>query len=379
MQDTYFVQIQARRILKCLHNRDYTNLSVCPSYLLYTDEPNFWEAFGEMHSLFERFYTQAAEAPKELSLPMYAADIVGYGEILKGLHPLLDLPITLFAIGVASVWENNTLTVNVAEFKQVCKDLRCKNYTNPINWLAENGFTFTVWNGKTFGTKNKTFTLDYPDNPDLLIVLSVICNKLEKYMQSKAFVKGTRRAHNAWGLGQFVFLDPHIYADDIGELPPVKLNHLLGIANERYRNLICEIVDRFTQRGFGIHYSINPHGNSSCEVFDKKGKDTLNCIRLIDTIDGEGEEAIHFRLKLNHPDKYINKVEALPPHLKERFEKVWCQNCAEKCNRKIKYTLDGTAKVACGCDVFIFINPQITDLDILLNLFDAEQVARAQK
>jgi len=372
MQDTYYVQTQARRMLNRLHRRNYENTVICPQYLDGIDKSQFWDAFGELHNILELFFTQAIETPAALSLPLFTADKVGSSEIIKGLHPLLDLPITLFAMGVASIRENNVLIINVDEFKHVSKNLRYKNFSKAMNWLVGNGFTITEWNGKGFNNTNDTFVLDYPDNPSLLVVLSVIGRKLRLHMQTKIFMKKTRRAHNAWGLSQFVFLDPNIYADDSGELPPVSLEHLLDIAGESHRDIICTIADKFTQRGFMIQSTITPHDSIVCEICDKKGKSTLNHIRF-------DEDNIALRLKLNHPDKYIGIVENLPSHLKDRFEKIWCQNCAETCSRKIKYTLHGTNKIACGCEVFVFRNPTINDLDLFMELFDAEQSARAKK
>jgi hypothetical protein len=379
MQDTYYVQLQARRMLKRLHKRNYENININAKYLNGMDEAQFWEAFGELHDIYEHFYTQVVKSPTELSLPLYnIADKIGSKEIITGLHPLLDFPITLLAMGAASVLENNTLIVNIDEFRSIFKELRPKSYTKPINWLADNGFIFTEWNGKSFNPKSKTFVLDYPDNPNMLVVLSAMGARLKLHMQSKPFNKNTRRAHNAWGLSQFVYLAPHIYANEAAELPSVTLNHLLDIAGKPYSSLIKEITDRFIQRGFGIQNYID-HENISCVVCDMKNKDTLNRITLYDSKNNDGEKRFVLRLKLNHPGKYTDKIDTLPPHLKERFENVWCHNCAEKCNRKIKYRLNGDDKTACGCDVFNFNYPTVKDVDILMELFDVEQSVRITK
>jgi hypothetical protein len=75
----------------------------------------------------------------------------------------------------------------------------------------------------------------------------------------------------------------------------------------------------------------------------------------------------------------MEKIQTLPPHLYSAFADGHCGNCAEKCNRKIKYKLDGEEKCVCGCHAFIFNNPSADDITLLMELYDSEQNARVQK
>ncbi len=68
-------------------------------------------------------------------------------------------------------------------------------------------------------------------------------------------------------------------------------------------------------------------------------------------------------LKLKDMDRYIPEVEALPPALRERFERGGCLYCGfqgatrEFCKFRVRWTLDGRAHDACGFAVFTFANP----------------------
>jgi hypothetical protein len=146
---------------------------------------------------------------------------------------------------------------------------------------------------------------------------------------------------------------------------------------EEYAPVLREIVERFNARGYTLRFETAFLKN---RFYNEKGKDSLSYVLYGDYREGrEGNERLFLRLKLNQPDRYIGLIEKLPGHLKQPFINVWCGNCAEKCNRKIIYTLAGEPKTACGCFFFTFKEPTTEDLDALMELFDAEQVVRKEK
>jgi len=117
VKDTYYVQQQARRILKCLLKPDYSNLKVHSKYLNGINKAQFWEAFGELRRIFESYYTEAVKNPSNLSLPVYEIDKYRNmsNEAREGNTALLDFPKTLFAAGLCAKLNKNVWCNNCAE------------------------------------------------------------------------------------------------------------------------------------------------------------------------------------------------------------------------------------------------------------------------
>jgi hypothetical protein len=374
VQDIFYVQTQARRILKCLCRKDYKKANINSRYLNGINKTQFWDAFGELHSIFESYYTQAVKDPSHLSLPLYEIDKykIMSTQAREGDIALLDFPKTLFAIGQSSKINKNVLTVNNTAFKQILKNMGSKKLAVQITQLSEYGFIFTQWNGKAFPVKCETFELEYPDNKNILSVLLAIGDRLKQYMQVE-----TVNVNGLYKFERFVCLDPNLYAIDTCELPPKTLNYMLDVVGESYNDLLIKMVEKFEERDMELRFETVFLKN---RFFNKKGKDTLNHIVFGDYREGrDGNECLFLRLKLNHPEEYIEKINKLPKRLKESFENVWCSNCVQKCNKRITYTLDGKVKNACGCHFFMFKDPTIKDLDILMELYDYEQEVRIKK
>jgi hypothetical protein len=252
MQDIYYVQPNARRLLLCLYKKDYSNLPVHPRYLNGLDEPQFWDAFGELRDIFEDFYLQAVEHPENVSMPLYELNKYDWKskEAKAGHTALLSFPITLFALAVASIWENNVLIIDFTRFKEAIKAMKGSKVSEQIKRFCEYGFILSEWNGKKFSAECETFTLDYPDNPSMLMVIAAIGDKFAQYTKSQED-KQEKILNSHSGLGnieQLVQFDPNIYATDSGVLPPKTLS---GITKKTiFSRFWASCKKRFTASGF---------------------------------------------------------------------------------------------------------------------------------
>ena len=381
MQDIYYVQPNARRLLKCLHQKDYTNRPVNARYLNGLDEGQFWDAFGALRDIFEDFFVQAVERPEKISMPLYRLDEHDWKskEAKAGHTALLSFFIIFLALAAASRWEGNALTVTFTQFNEAVKKMKGSKKAEQIRRLYDYGFTFSEWDGKKFSAKCETFTLDYPDNPNVLAVVAAIGDKFAQYRQAQEErQEKILNSHSYLGnIEQFAQFDPNIYTTDSGVLPSKTLAHMMNTVGEANEKLLCAIVEKFKERGMEIHYGVSFIKN---DFYDKRSKDTLNNIGFGHYSIGVREnEPLALRIKLIRPSQYIEKIDALPPHLMERFEKVKCFNCSDRCTRKIKYVLNNKNKIACACETFVFVNINMDDLDMLMNLYDAEQLAKASK
>ena len=276
---------------------------------------------------------------------------------------LLFFPVALFAVAAVGG--------DIAAIRKFYSEHKCKYLPEQLNILIDFGFSFSNFDGKKL-PKEGNIDVYYEDNPDLLIVLSAISDKMNKKKQ----------AENISGLNMnlfepFICLAPGLFQNNSEVTPPKTLEHMAYTVGDENSAVLLKIADEFAKRGFTLKFESLFVKN---RFFNVKGKDSLNHIEYGDyrCFYVDGNEKLILRLKLNNPGAYVEKIETLPERLKTPFKNAWCGNCAETCNRKIKYEFDGDNKVACGCFSFAFTSPVSEEIDVLMELFDIEQEKRNQ-
>lgn len=372
MADEYYVQPQARRWQRCIH-KGHGSGGVSPAFLQGLDPQDFWQAYDAVRDLLLAYYAQAEQSPAALDLPCYAIDEHRNTspEARESAPALTWLAGTLVSLGIAGRAEGGALSVDPAALKEALKALRIKRLPQQVEWLGDHGFVFPEWMGKAFDRKAERLHVDFPDNPHALAVIAAMGAKASKHRAECPGVSGPTL------LEALIPMDPALFADDTASLPPKTFKRFLDMIDAKDRGIARDISQRMAARGLALRYDGLYLKN---RFHNAKGKDSLSHLEYGDYRNGrDGNETLTLRLKLNHPDAYIDQVAALPPHLKAQFADVWCGNCVENCNRRVTYTLEGEAKRACGCFAFAFRNPSAEDLDPLMALYDAEQEARKAK
>ncbi len=377
MSYPYYVQLQAHRILSCIWSGSYESHNVCPQYLQGLDEDRFWKACARIREIMTDYYTQAETAPAALDLPAF--EIEKYRNTTKearaGNAALLSFPCALLSLGASAVLDGDSMTVDISALRKFFSGIKGKYLPKQLNLLADYGFVFDPFS-KTL-PRTGTLRIFYPDNGDVLTVLSAMGDKLTRYLP--CYLSG--KPISGFGLGlleQFIFVTPGLFADNTENLPPKSLEHMAAVVGKEHAMSLTAIAEEFKKRGLTPEFDTAFLKN---RFVDEKGKDSLCYIEYGDykTIWQDGNEQLFLRLKLNHPDCYMDKIESLPPELFSTFTDVWCAGCAEKCNRRIVYQLGGEEKRACGCFFFSFKNPKPEDLPLLFELYDLEQEVRMDK
>ena len=368
--DSYYVQLQARRIHKCIYPESLPTGKVCLEYLGGLSDKSFWKACGDLRNLFADYYRQAEKDPASLNLPLFEMEKYRgcSTEGRAGNAALLNFPVALFAIAMCATVSNNILTADITELRKKYTELKGKGLPEQLRQLCDFGFVVEGFTGKL--SRKGEFVVHYPDNPDLLIVLTALGDKLSKYIPF--FLSQPAGCYCFRLFEQFIYLTPAIFRDSTERIPLKTLEHLASVVDN---DVLLYLVEEFSKRGLSLQIDAEFLKN---RFIDQKGKDTLNFIEYGDykSVYPITNESLALRLKLNNPDAYMGKIQALPLHLFSAFTVGHCGNCTEKCNRKIKYKLDGEDKCVCGCHAFIFNNPRADDVTLLMELYDLEQNAR---
>jgi len=377
MSDKYYVQTQARRILKCIYPDDLPQRRVCQKYLNGLSEKRFWKAVSELRNILMDYYSQAEKDPASLNLPLAEIDKfkIFSNEARNSHNSLFDFPNVLLSIGVCAKIKNNGLQAEISEVQKYYSELKSKKFSEQLNRLTDYGFLIDGIDGKKI-LKSGIIQIEYPDNHDMLTVVAAIGDKFSKY--KPYFFKQPKACISINLFEQFIYLTPGIFTDNSETLPLKTIEHMSAAVGKKYGEILLKIVSKFEEREMTLQFDAAFLKN---RFFNKKGKDTLNFIEFGDYKStfpfGNGKMVL--RLKLNNPDAYIEKIEKLPSHLQDVFANVWCGNCSEKCNYKIIFHLNGEEKRACGCFFFGFEVKSEKDLKLIMELHDLEQKARGKK
>ena len=369
-KDTYYIQIQARRMAKCVYPEDLPKGNVCPEYLWGLSEERFWGAVRELRNIFRDYYTRAEKDPASLNLPL--VDIEKYkngsGEVRNGYHALLNFPAALLSFAACAEFNRNTLSSDVSVVRQFFTGIRRKYLQEQITLLSEYGFLFDGLVRNKL-PKSGTLTVTYPDNDDVILVLAAMGDKFSKYFPY--LQKQPKKGMHLEALEQFIFVTPGVFADSKEVLPPKTLEHMTAVVGAENAKILVKTVEKFGERGLSFWIDTAFLKN---RFINQKGKDTLTHIEYGDykSIYPFSNERMNLRLKLNNPGDYIDRIESLPPNLYRSFTDVWCEECTETCRVKITYHLKGEEKHACGCFFFGFEPQSEEELDLLMDLYDLE-------
>lgn len=115
-------------------------------------------------------------------------------------------------------------------------------------------------------------------------------------------------------------------------------------------------------------------------LLSQTGKDSLNHFEYTDYRAGPGfEDQLVLRLKLNHPQRYIARIEQAPASVQAVFSQGRCAWCTEVCSRRISFTLHGVPRFCCGSSAFRFTDPSPEAIGWYQDLFLWEEEARRSK
>lgn len=152
-------------------------LKIHPDFLQRLSHEAFENAFREIGELFYQMYTDMAEEPQRFGLPLYRADEYDYfsnqaREVRSAPWRPFYLLFCLFACGD---FQANEFLVDTEAVRQINK---AKKTNVLLEALCDYGFVFEGIK-KYQLSSGEHLEIDYPDNRDVLTVLSVIARKVK--------------------------------------------------------------------------------------------------------------------------------------------------------------------------------------------------------
>lgn len=216
-------------------------------------------------------------------------------------------------------------------------------YAEILDKLSNYGFK------KAQGTSD-SFSITYPDNPDVLTVMSAL----------------------AAAGDNLIYGDPRIFISN-GKIPYEPEDVVRLIPEEHIRELVTSIIDLFRRNGylFSTKYEYNP-----AKIWIYKNKIAKPSVIM----NLERDSHIDIHLRLSHISEYQNILPSLSPGiLRQTLSGRDCIHCGYCRKTGPAFSYNGTDYVKCSviCAGFRYTSHQITpeDTDSLITLLKEELTA----
>ena len=148
------------------------NFVIHEDYLQEISEQDFRRAFGEVGVLFSKIYLDQAERPEDYGLPLYKEDECSYfskeaREVRSAPWKFFYFFLYLFAVGER---KENQIETTLADIKKEYRYYKNKDARKYLEICEKFGFRVTKSQEHIF--------IQYPCNPDVLLVLNEVAQKV---------------------------------------------------------------------------------------------------------------------------------------------------------------------------------------------------------
>ena len=338
----------------CQHQAEsfaHAIIAVPENYPLLPGLPtNYPQNLSKLCALAKDIYLDMAKQPEAYGLMLIDINSQDHNLARDGyrtLHRLCDLLVNL---SQCSELNDHRLTVNKDKFTAANKKGTglvsgpVPKYELFFSRLVDFGFTISDFDGKPFNKKVTSFTIEYPDFPEMTDTIKFYCDCWKQYQKKDVKLWSHEFHHHfyrfdykitadraAIPLMQWV-MDEAVY---LGYTPELKAFSLAFYEHSLQYSDVCFDGD-YTYKGKRI-----------ARIYQS------GYIAL-------GKTKYHMHVRLKNMDKYSSQVERLPESLREKMGKDNCRHCnfqgatEDYCKFRIHWTLNGQKHVGCAHVCFYF-------------------------
>ena len=297
--------------------------------------------FARLADLAKDIYADMAKQPEAYRLELVSTDVTDRNPIRKSHNSIHRLCDTLCRLSQSGEVKEHCLIVSAAKFKDSIKKAQgavsasVPKYELILSRLTDFGFVISDFDGKPFAKNVETFTIEYPDYPNMIDALKGYCDGWDS-------IKNDRSSVKIWHEGfhhHFYTFDYKMTADH----DKVSVQQWLTDEAAYYGNSDEE-------RDFYIafyEYSLRYKGVTFNGDYNYKSK------RIARELPNWYNE-IALSLILRNIDSYITDIESMSESVKVPFRINSCNHCGfqgatdEHCKFRRKWTLENVAYEACA-------------------------------
>jgi len=316
-----------------------TNVTIAPKHLGKLSNDQFIAAFGALQQLVIACYYDIESDPFAWGYPDFYAT--------GGYNRVNDI---LFAMVFCGECNDSVLAVNAVKFFAYTGVKRHKNLELMISGFEKMGFTFD-----SFDKKSGEFSVSYPNYPNIMTVLCAYVNEIGEN-EKQDWRYGTAKNSFSYRFIEDTSVQTH------ERVFLAKMDY----ASEALREIQIWLHAEAAKYGFTI--DPDEWEEKGCMLYKKGSKRWL--------LVGQRDNGSVFA-KAIFRDVHTNEHMAT---LYRKFPDTFRSNCGiacgtnvkPTCTMRIEFDVDGKTQRCCAYHSFIFINPTLGDVKMIMELFKLE-------
>jgi len=348
MEYKYHCQYQAEAFANAI-------IPVPENYPLKNGLPeDFRTHFVKLCEIARNIYNDMAKQPESYGIMLIDIKSKDHHLIRKAQNTIHRFVDTLSRLAACGELQNHQLIVSVPAFKEAIKKSQSMvsgpvpKYELILSRLVDFGFVISDFDGKPFGKTLESFTVEYPDMPEIIDTIKIYCDNW-------VTIKADRSSVKIWE-GEF---HHHYFRFDYkitAELDKIPVRQ--WIADESKYNGYSDKINDFYIAFY--EYSLQYKGVTFNGDYNYKSKRIARDLHR-----GLGISSLSLILK--NVNNYITEIEKMPDSIKKQFAKSSCNHCSfqgateEYCKFRRNWVLDNIPHDACA-----FYGFQFDDFDLAL-------------
>lgn len=323
----------------------------------------FESAFREIGEMFYQIYSDMAETPQKFGLPLYKTDECDYfsnqaREVRSAPWQLFYFLFCLFACGS---FKENIFAADTAEIRKMNK---AKKTNVLLEALCDYGFVFSGIKKYQLSSGNY-LEIDYPDNRNVLEVLSVVAKKVKgtQLKDVKNYYSNQTTFGNAFIGWNYKILSEDLHTCSLAEGCDYVADKMHNAAD---REVIAALDKIFTKSGT-VRKKGDPNEGPSIRYY--RGKASVYEYALTSDMG-----KLYLELRIRNAQKCLDYLSECPGRIAEmfRYSDTGCQNRRNgTCRSGVKYMFEQEEKWHCGCCGAPFrIHPVTEDIPHYLKLME---------
>lgn len=339
MKDTYLISKWAlirRNELVDLPDK----LEIHSDFLRNLSPDEFESAFRQIHDMFYQIYTDMAGSPKDFDFPLYQIDEFDY--FSKEAREVRIMPWGLFYVLMSLFYcgelEGNILVADTAAVRKI-------NKTKKTNVLIKNlcNYGFVFEGIKNFSlSSGKRVEIDYPDNRNVLEVLSLVAKKV---MGTQLANESNYFSHMVAFSNGFIGWNYRILNEDFYNCSLA--NGCDYVADKMHskadQEVIFAIDEALIEKGFSIRKG-DPNEGPAIRYYRTQSAYDFALVSDM------GELILELRIR--NAEKCLDYLDQCSERIVDmfRYSDQGCQNRVNgTCKYGVKYQFEKKEKWHCGC------------------------------
>lgn len=336
-------------------------LEIHPDFLQTLSYEEVESAFREIGEMFYQIYSDISDAPQRFGLPLYKTGEFDYfsNQAREARSAPWNPFYLMFCLFSCGNFKGNAFITDTAQVRKINKTKR----TNLLlEALCDYGFVFDGI--KKYSLSSGDYLeIDYPDNQNVLKVLSAVADKVKntQLKDSKKIDSGTMTFGNA-----FIGWNYKILAEDSRTCTLAEgCDYVADKMHDADDREFIYAFDRIlTERGYAMKKADSNEG----PMIRYFAKPSAAYDYALDSDKGE----LYLELRIRNVEKCLGYLSECPERIVEMFRHSdrGCQNRINKtCRYGVKYEFENEEKWRCGCCGAPFkIHPAKEDIPHYLKL-----------